>query len=86
VFKLVNTGGGFLCGDVSDVLEWHDVDAVLQDSTFSHLRNVYFLSDRPFSVLDWTLDEPQPSPTRANVLQRLPLCHARGIFRVGQSQ
>jgi hypothetical protein len=61
--------------DIVDALEWNDVDAALQRSTFSRLRNVYFLSNLPFSVFDSASD-------CTSILQRLPRCHARGIFRI----
>jgi hypothetical protein len=59
--------------DISSALEWSEVDAILQSSTFSRLRNVE-LRCRLF------YDSPprrRPFPTQ--VINRLSRCHARGI-------
>jgi hypothetical protein len=61
-FKLVFFDGK----DIADTLEWSNVDAILQHSTFSRLRKVHFR---------WL-------PSLAGVMQRLPHCAARGILRV----
>jgi hypothetical protein len=54
--------------DIANTLEWNSVDAILQRSTFSRLRNVYF--------------RQLLSPTaHTSIVQHLPLCHARGILR-----
>ena len=50
-------------------LEWGEVVTILQRSTFSRLRNVYF----------WQLQSWAP---RTSVVQLLPRCAGRGILRV----
>jgi hypothetical protein len=85
VFKLaLPRGRGVTSGNISNALEWNNVDATLQRSTFSFLRNVYFLSDVPLPDFDSMSDRPQSSSAHNRILQHLPECHARGIFRVGQ--
>jgi hypothetical protein len=64
--------------NVSNALEWRNVDAVLQHSTFSGLRNVHFRCNFPLSDFGWGLE------SLASVVQHLPLCHARGIFHVDE--
>jgi hypothetical protein len=60
---------GFSNPDViANALDWKNVDAVLQHSAFSDLRNVYF---RQLS-----------SVAHTRIVQHLPRCHARGILRV----
>jgi hypothetical protein len=59
---------------VSNALEWHNMDAVLQRPTFSSLRNVHLLA------IDYGSDVPMSLP--GHILQLLPQCHARGIVRV----
>jgi len=55
----------------ANALEWSNVDSVLQHSTFSRLRNVYFQGS------------PHYAP-RSTIMQYLPQCTARGILRVDQ--
>jgi hypothetical protein len=69
-------------GAVSTVLEWKSVDAVLQRSTFSGLRNVRFVSNLSFASFDSTSDQPQLSSSHTSITERLPQCHARGIVHV----
>jgi hypothetical protein len=65
VFALQTFVWGFGFG-IAGALEWSEVDAVLQCSTFSQLRNVELQSGRrAFS---------------ARVIKLLPRCHARGIL------
>jgi hypothetical protein len=68
--------------NVSDALEWCNVDSILQRSTFSGLRNVHFRCNFPSSVFGSTSDGPQSSSACASIMEHLPQCHARGIFRV----
>jgi hypothetical protein len=80
VFKLVFPSG--TSGDVSDTLEWNNVDAVLQRSTFSGLRKVRFVSNLSFASFDSTSGRPQLSYAHTSIMARLPQCHARGIVHV----
>jgi hypothetical protein len=62
---------------LSHALEWSEVDAVLQSSTFSRLRNVEVRSGtRLWDIIPES--DPQ-RPYSAQVMERLPRCHARGI-------
>jgi len=54
--------------DISGCLEWRQVDAILQQSTFSHLKKVHV----------WLAHEVE----HINAIERLPRCAARGILRV----
>jgi hypothetical protein len=65
-FKLVF----FYSEDFPNALEWNNVDAVLQCSTFSRLRNIYF--------------RQSSQAARTTVIGHLPQCHARGILRVDE--
>jgi hypothetical protein len=65
-------------GKLSDVLEWSEVDAILQHSKFSRLRSVEVRR----GTSRWH-PGPAPDPQHpfsAQVIERLPRCHARGIF------
>jgi hypothetical protein len=69
----------------SNAREWHNVDSILQRSTFSRLRDVYFRCTPPSSVVGWTSDGQFSSHAAyISIIQRLPQCHARGILRVDQ--
>jgi hypothetical protein len=88
VFKLVfpRDHDGITSGNVANALEWHNVDAILQRSTFSSLRNVRFWCKLPlyipFFILSLPLDRlPLPS-AHTRIMEGLPQCHARGIVRV----
>jgi hypothetical protein len=90
VFKLrFSRSGGVnsdeILDEISNALEWHDVDAVLQRTAFSRLRSVHFRSNIPFPVGP-TSDRPQSSGSsaRMSIQQYLPQCHVRGILRFGQ--
>jgi hypothetical protein len=94
-FKLLSTPGrGVSSNAVYNALEWRSVDAILQRSTFSSLRNVHFLSFFPLVIFDSDSDDsddsdsafdgPQSSSARTSVMQRLPQCLARGICGVDQ--
>jgi hypothetical protein len=65
-FKLVF----FDSEDFANALEWNNIDAVLQCSTFSRLRNIYF--------------RQSSQAARISVIGHLPQCHARGILRVDE--
>jgi hypothetical protein len=71
-------------GNVSNILEWNNVDAVLQRSTFSSLRNVRFLPNLSFASFDSTSDRPQLSSLHMSIMECLPQCHARGIVHIDQ--
>jgi hypothetical protein len=74
VFKLRSSHRGEVSsGDVSNTLEWQNVDAVLQRPTFSSLRHVHLMS---------TYGTDVPLSPLGHIPQLLPQCHARGIVRV----
>jgi hypothetical protein len=74
-------GKGFTSDNVSTALEWKAVDAVLQRSTFSSLRNVQISCNLPWVIVDSTSDLAQ---LHRIIMEGLPYCHARGIVRVDQ--
>jgi hypothetical protein len=74
VFNLQSYSGEVSSDNISNVLEWHNVDVVLQRLAFSNLRNVHLLST--CSVTD------RPLSLSGHVMHLLPQCHTRGIFRV----
>ena len=68
--------------EIFNALEWHVVDVILQRSTFSGLRKVHFRCKLPSAVFGSTSDTPRSSSAYSTVMQRLPQCHARGIFHL----
>jgi hypothetical protein len=61
--------------DLDTALEWSEVDAILQHSTFTRLRNVELQSTT------WDKAAPILDPMfHAQAIERLPQCHARGIL------
>ena len=68
-------------GQISDALEWQNLDPILQRNTFSHLKQVHFSCTNPLAV-DSTSDDPRLSSARTSITQLLPQCHARGILHV----
>jgi len=68
----------------SHAREWRAVDAILQSSAFSCLRNVHFqwtfLSS---GFCSWSDSQRLSSQAeRTSIIQHLPGCHARGILHV----
>jgi hypothetical protein len=63
--------------DLSDALEWDELDAILQRPTFSRLKNVWFQTGLPL----WnTVQAPDPQRLfSAQLMEGLPRCRARGI-------
>jgi hypothetical protein len=77
-FQMFQYVGDIIDFDLSDVLEWSEVDAILQHSTFSRLKNVEIRSSLR---LRKTFPAPEPQrPFSAEIVELLPRCHARGIF------
>jgi hypothetical protein len=70
----------YSCYDLSEALEWSEVDVILQRSTFSDLRTLSFVQ----CVFTLTSAGPQPF-AGTSIAQRLPQCAARGILRVDPS-
>jgi hypothetical protein len=77
VFQMYPFAGSIDIG-LSNALEWSEVDAILQSSTFSRLKNVEVRSGTRL----WNTGQvPDPQrPFSAQIIERLPQCHARGIF------
>jgi hypothetical protein len=77
VFQMYPFAGSIDIG-LSNALEWSEVDAILQSSTFSRLKNVEVRSGTRL----WNTGQvPDPQrPFSAQIIERLPQCHACGIF------
>jgi hypothetical protein len=87
VFELVfPPHDGITSGNVANSLEWHNVDVILQRSTFSSLKNVRFWCNLPLYIPLFMISSPTDrlplSSAHTRIMEGLSQCHARGIVSV----